>query len=781
MMRLLFISLTLLLLLYAVKVALLQLAIPMESALGGEGEEGASSTSVAEAGEESVPANSSSALKAGWAAFRQGEDGRAVSLFRNCLANSEEGQGSLDGKASCRTALGEMFLMGAGVPRNVSEARELFETAADAGDPDAQFNLGILYAALPSSQERQGGQELKRREALAVLHLYAASTAGHPGALMAMGYRHMHGYGVPQACTTAALNYIDVAKRIAGVYSEGMPQAVELVRLNLHHKDRKVISSSEMNLFVQIATSGDTTVAAAIGKRYLLGLEGFRQNYHKAKHYLRLAASRNHPGAMALLGYMHCLGLGIPQNLDTAYSYFMSAAAQNDPHGHNGLGFIYFKGTSAQARNLRLAFRHFNESAYGGSSDGMFNLASMYLTGTGTEQSFQKAVLYYTQALDRGHTPAAYSLAVMHLNGIGTVRDCNIAVNLLKKVCERGEWVSSKLVDAYEYDEKQPDKAALLFLKLAEAGHEVAQMNVAHLFDSGQSSLLLQGSAGRAASSASPSASSGSSLYNYLLSSTAAVTGNGSSSAGSQASMPSAEMRHHSRTLAQRYYEMSAEQGGASSELRLGDYAYYGWGISASFKEEPPAEDALASADAAEESEDGELILPAMYTTNEVEIQPQAVDYEMSLARYRKTAEMTVTGEWMSAFVARASFNLGFMYQFGLGVTQDLHMAKLHYHRCREVDPSGVHTPVTMVLLALGGHMFFLRLPAWRELLERLLADVRVHLLLVHCLAIAVIGITRCRLSNSRPPRRRAQPADRAPATDGGRAQPAPETSLPLH
>ena len=31
-----------------------------------------------------------------------------------------------------------------------------------------------------------------------------------------------------------------------------------------------MLSSSELNLFVQIATSGDSTVAAAIGKRYLL-------------------------------------------------------------------------------------------------------------------------------------------------------------------------------------------------------------------------------------------------------------------------------------------------------------------------------------------------------------------------------------------------------------------------------------------------------------------------------------------------------------------------------
>jgi len=646
--------------------------------------------------------SSSGKLKAGQVAYRRNDDTKAAALFNACTKSP----GDAAMQAACKTALGELYLAGAGVTRNLSHATILFQEAADVGDPDAQFNLGALYGAL-----HVPGADLQRREALAVLHLYAASTAGHPGALMAMGYRHMHGYGVPQACTTAALNYINVAKRIAGVYSEGMPQAVELVRLNLHQKDRKVISSSEMNLFVQIATSGDTTVAVAIGKRYLLGIEGFKQDYHQARHYLRMAASKNHPAALALLGYMHCLGLGTAKNLDTAYSYFVSAATQNDPNGHNGLGFIYFRGTNAQARNLRLAFRHFNESAYLGSSDGMFNLASMLLTGTGTEQSFQKAVLYYTQALDRGHTPAAYSLAVMHLNGIGTVRDCDIAVNLLKKVCERGEWVSSKLVDAYAFDEQQADKAALLFLKLAEAGHEVSQMNAAHLFDSGQSVLLFHGS-----------------------------------NAGADQT-PTAEMRHHSRTLAQRFYELSAEQGGASSELRLGDYSYYGWGVAATFKDHDNS--------VREASDD---TLPLMYTNTEVEMRTQPVDYEASLARYRKTAEMTVTGEWMSSFVARASFNLGYMYQFGLGVTQDLHTAKQHYHRCREVDPSGIHTPVTMVLLGLGIHLQYLRLPIREKLFERLFADTRFHVLVLHLIAILVVLVTRChfaralrRPSQSRP------------------------------
>ena len=42
-----------------------------------------------------------------------------------------------------------------------------------------------------------------------------------------------------KACTTAALNYIDVAKGIANIYSSGMPQAVELPRCSEEKRDEE--------------------------------------------------------------------------------------------------------------------------------------------------------------------------------------------------------------------------------------------------------------------------------------------------------------------------------------------------------------------------------------------------------------------------------------------------------------------------------------------------------------------------------------------------------------
>lgn len=655
-------------------------------------------------------------VERGLMAWRQGDDAAAFDHFGACLKNDTNNTRQM---SACQAAMGEFLLTtGLAVVRNLSRANWLLQQAANAGDADAQYTLALWYASTPRSVD-----DLRRREALSILHLYAASTAGHHGALMAMGYRHTHGYGVPQACATAALNYIDVAKTVAKIYSEGLPQAVELIRLNLNHKDRRVITASQMNLYIQIATSGDTSVAAAIGKRYLLGIEGFKQDYTKAKYYLKMASDGNHASALALLGYMHCLGIGVPQDLDTAYFYFVSAASKNDPLGHNGLGYVYFTGTSAQPKNLRLAFRHFNESAFGGSSDGMFNLASMYLTGTGVDQSFNKAVIFYTQALDRGHTPAAYSLAVMHLNGIGTIRDCSIAVNLLKKVCERGDWVSAKLVDAYELTEKAPDKAALLYLKLAEAGHEVAQMNAAHMFDGGHTTLLRE------------------------FEDTHGLESEASDDA-----------RHHSRKIAQRLYELSAEQGSASSELRLGDYAFSGWGVAASFKHDSEPEFVQVGVPSDSDSDQvgknvTSLSLRSLYTSSELMLETQTVDYETALARYRKAAEMTVSGEWMQAFVARGSFNLAFMHQFGLGVPQDLHTARLHYQRCREVDPdpNGMQAPVTLALVALSAHMTYLRFPPWSVLFDRLLADMRVHRAVASSGSIFVLVLLRWHLSRRIP------------------------------
>eukprot|EP00975_Prorocentrum_lima_P066405 12908998-Prorocentrum_lima.AAC.1 len=61
----------------------------------------------------------------------------------------------------------------------------------------------------------------------------------------------------------------------------------------------------------------------------------------------------------------------------------------------------------------------------------------------------------------------------------------------MKRVCERSTWVSRKLREAYDHSrEKRHEAAAWNFLNIAEAGHEVGQVNLAHMLDDGSTVLL---------------------------------------------------------------------------------------------------------------------------------------------------------------------------------------------------------------------------------------------------------------------------------------------------
>ena len=50
-------------------------------------------------------------------------------------------------------------------------------------------------------------------------------------------------------------------------------------------------------------------------------------------------------------------------------------------------------------------------------------------------------------------------------------------------------------------------------------------------------------------------------------------------------------------------------------------------------------------------------------------------------------------------------FSSGSNGSFPSSEMKDLNLAKQHYFRCREVDPSGLHAPVTLALAALACHL----------------------------------------------------------------------------
>jgi len=120
----------------------------------------------------------------------------------------------------------------------------------------------------------------------------------------------------------------------------------------------------------------------------------------------------------------------------------------------------------------------------------------------------------------------------------------------------------------------------------------------------------------------------------------------------------------------------------------------------------------------------------------------QEADVTLSFAHYKRGAEMRITSEWMQPFVARASFNLGMMHQFGIGVDASAPLARRYYNRCLEADPTGVQAPVTLMLAVLAAQALMSRMPATQVIVDSLLNDLRTHMVAVNLVALGVfLGI----------------------------------------
>ncbi|CAE8632602.1 unnamed protein product [Polarella glacialis] len=78
-----------------------------------------------------------------------------------------------------------------------------------------------------------------------------------------------------------------------------------------------------------------------------------------------------------------------------------------------------------------------------------------------------------------------------------------------------------------------------------------------------------------------------------------------------------------------------------------------------------------------------------------------------------------------------------------------------------------MHAPVTLSLAGLAAHMMFLRLPSGDKLVERLSADFRVHVLVLHLITMVTLALIRCWLA-SRRPRPRPPPTLRPPEAAPG-------------
>jgi hypothetical protein len=179
------------------------------------------------------------------------------------------------GDAEAQYALGMMYNNGQGVPQSYTAAAGWYSRAAEQGDADAQSSLGLAYL---------NGRGKLRDYARAAQWLGKAAAQGNAAAQYDLGLMYARGQSVPQNYTAAA------------------------------------------EWYTRAAEQGDTKAQSGLGLAYANG-QGVPRSYAKAAQWFRSAAEQGNADAQFDLGVMYANGGGVPRDDVEACKWWLLSRA----------------------------------------------------------------------------------------------------------------------------------------------------------------------------------------------------------------------------------------------------------------------------------------------------------------------------------------------------------------------------------------------------------------------------------------------------------------------
>jgi len=384
---------------------------------------------------------------------------------------------------------------GQGVPCNLPLSLRLFRRAAELGDPEAhgemgtRFSYGLQDESSVTTNQLIGFSKFDLPQAL--LHFSFGAFGNDTASQMALGYRHMSGQGVPPNCRTAVSYYNAAAEHVIELgRMPGTLPYIEKVRLSVRslHGLRSAKEQQWLQFYQYSADMGDVDAQAALGQLFNYGAHGLERDHQQALHYFRQAAEAGDAGAMSHLGHMYANGFGVEKDNSTALKWFKSAAAKNHPNGHYGLGYMYLAGYGVK-KELKIAAEHFRKAAEMNHAEAQFHFGVMHLEGWVPQSrgmSPHQALQLFQAAAQNGHLLAMYNLAMMYLSGTGIEQpNCRLALSLLKQVAEKGPWCQVLQEGHDAFANHDPSAALLSYLRAAQMGLELGQSNAAWMLEHG--------------------------------------------------------------------------------------------------------------------------------------------------------------------------------------------------------------------------------------------------------------------------------------------------------
>lgn len=268
------------------------------------------------------------------------------------------------------------------------------QQAAEQGDANAQFYLGVIYA---------NGQGIVKDETEAVRWFRKAAEQGSASARIWLGFMYVNGLGV-------------------------VKDEAEAVRW-----------------FWEAAEQGNAEAQFYCGVMYANG-QGVLKDEEEAVRWFRKLTEQGSAIAEIWLGFMYANGQGVVKNEAEAVRWYRKAAKQGSAIAQTWLGFMYSKGRGV-LKDAAEAVRWYRKAAEQGVASAQFNLAISYAFGEGgllvsgadAADWYYKAGLSY---LNEGNKKDAL-LCVERIQNLSqklnlTVPNAHLAQNLYDKVASPG-------------------------------------------------------------------------------------------------------------------------------------------------------------------------------------------------------------------------------------------------------------------------------------------------------------------------------------------------------
>jgi TPR repeat protein len=409
-----------------------------------------------------------------------------------------------------------------GIPRDFAEARALFLSEAENGNPLAMYDLGRMCAdglgseadaeeaqrwyteALNGFQAAENHKPWKYTE-YRIGKMYAAELGTEQDydqaadwlslsadekykyAQYSLGGLYYHGKGVEQdqeyafeLYTLAADQHFPYASfELGKMLRDGVGCEKNSAASNRRFQEA-FLGFTDLE-----KQSHDDKLQYRLGWMLANGI-GTEKDVARAKAYLEQSAGVGNPFACFLLAKL-ILSEEAPSQEDAekALGYLRQAVEAENPYAAYFLGKLYQEGRHVP-QSIAEAVRLFKIAAEQDNEYAAYRLGKLYLGGVGVLKDVEAALRWLNFAAEKKNQYAEYALGVLYLKGEDVPKDVGKAVNFLKRAAGQGnQFAGYRLGKQYLAGEDMPKdiETALRYLNAAaEQGNQYAQYTLGKLY-----------------------------------------------------------------------------------------------------------------------------------------------------------------------------------------------------------------------------------------------------------------------------------------------------------